>query len=224
MKAIIYARFSPRPKAKECESVESQIRECREYCVKNNHTVVGIHWDKARSGKEEDNPGVWAAIDSLKKGYVLVVRNRDRLARNVYFSEILGREVRNKQSTIQAIEGYNGDSAGDDAIRGILAIFAVYQRRVIAAKTKAAMIRHQANGRRMSHRLPYGMMLDPADDAKMIPCPEEQVILDLILDLRAEGMGYLKISKRLESDGLTCRKGFWYPKSIARMLQRAGVK
>jgi hypothetical protein len=41
VRAILYARFSPRPGANECESCDAQLELGRKYCWKKGWTVVG---------------------------------------------------------------------------------------------------------------------------------------------------------------------------------------
>ena len=38
--AVIYARFSPRPDANECDSVEKQLERCRSYCKAHGYDVI----------------------------------------------------------------------------------------------------------------------------------------------------------------------------------------
>ena len=64
-------------------------------------------------------------------------------------------------------------------------------------QTQSAMLSHQANGRRMSARLPYGWKADPDDPARMIPCPYELEIIEKIQAFRQEGLSLRKIVKRL---------------------------
>ena len=37
--AVLYARFSPRPSAEECDSVEKQLERCRAYSIGQGYTV-----------------------------------------------------------------------------------------------------------------------------------------------------------------------------------------
>jgi DNA invertase Pin-like site-specific DNA recombinase len=45
MKAVIYARYSSDGQREE--SIEGQLRECKEYAEKNNITVLGTYIDRA---------------------------------------------------------------------------------------------------------------------------------------------------------------------------------
>ncbi len=64
-------------------------------------------------------------------------------------------------------------------------------------QTSNAMLSHQANGRRMSARLPFGWRSDPDDPARMLPCPYEMEIIEKVKALREEGLSLRKIAKRL---------------------------
>ena len=222
-KAVIYARFSPRKNAEQCESIEAQIEFCREYCQKNNIEVVEQFSDRALSGGDEDRPGLWNAIDCLKKNYLLVVYKLDRLARSVYLSYIIENAVKTQhKAAIVSIsgEGTWSDTDEDQMVRGILRVLDEYNRKVIASRTKAAMLRHQRNGRRMSHNLPYGMMIDPNNPARMVENLDEQKIIDVIMDLASQPIFQHPEGKKGDA---VHRQGAMYRK-IARELLRLGYK
>jgi hypothetical protein len=40
---VLYARFSPRPNAEECDSVEKQLERCRAYSLGHGYTVDAEH-------------------------------------------------------------------------------------------------------------------------------------------------------------------------------------
>ena len=221
-RAVIYCRFSPRRHADESESIETQLDYCRAYCERQGFKVAGEYEDRAMSGSEEDRPGLWAALESLKRGDVLVAYKLDRLARDVYLSELIQREAQKRGATIQAVEGgANGDSPEQRMIRQVLQAFAEYERKVIAARTKAAMLRHQAAGRRMSAQAPYGWTADPADPSRWVKAPQEQAIIRRIQSLRSQGQGYRAIARTLETAGVPCRgQGGWYHATVKGILTR----
>lgn len=101
-------------------------------------------------------------------------------------------------------------------------------------QTSNAMLSHQANGRRMSARLPFGWKADPDEPARMIPCPYEMEIIEKIQAFRQEGLSLRKISDRLGNEGYEPRKvnrlfkgrtvqvkGKWHHGLIRSMLKRA---
>lgn len=47
--AVIYARYSSDKQT--VESIDAQIRACKEYADKHDYTIVGVYADEAISGK-----------------------------------------------------------------------------------------------------------------------------------------------------------------------------
>jgi DNA invertase Pin-like site-specific DNA recombinase len=223
-KAIIYTRFSPRRNAEECESIETQMELCRDYCEHKNYEVAGEYEDKALSGAEEDRPGLWMAVAALKRGNVLVVYKLDRLARDMYLSEYVRRAVMKVGATIETVaSGGNGTSPEQQLLRQILQAFAEYERKVIAARTKVAMLNHQKKGRRMSAILPYGVMADPNNSKLMIENEEEAKVINRIIEEYANGAGLREIGRILLAEGITYRGKKWTHQTIKKILQRAGA-
>jgi len=72
MNAVIYARYSSDSQREE--SIEGQLRECREYAERNNMTIVGTYIDRALSAKTADRPEVQRMIkDSAKELFKIVL-------------------------------------------------------------------------------------------------------------------------------------------------------
>lgn len=65
MNAVIYARYSSDSQREE--SIEGQIRECREYAERNNMTIVGTYIDRALSAKTADRPEFQRMIRTAQK-------------------------------------------------------------------------------------------------------------------------------------------------------------
>ena len=215
-KSIIYTRFSPRRNADESESIETQLEYCRSYCARKKYEIAAEYEDRALSGSDEDRPGLWHAVEALKRGYVLVVYRLDRLARDVYLSELLQREAQKKGARIEAVEGgANGHTPEQQMIRQVLQAFGEYERKVTAARTRAAMLKYQKDGRRMSAKPPYGLMVDPdsprhgksGKPTELIECPEEQTVIGRIRELWSDGNSLREIARVLTDEGITSRKG-----------------
>ncbi len=102
-KVTCYARFSPRPDAATSESNDTQRDLCRAYATKQGWEIVAEFADAALSGKDHERPGLWAAMDALKRGMVLLVLKMDRLARDVYLSHTLDREILAKGARLVSV-------------------------------------------------------------------------------------------------------------------------
>ena len=223
--AIIYWRWSPRPDAEETESAEKQLETCREYCSRQGYDVIGEYGDPGKSGDDPDRIGLWDAVEALRKGMVLVCRWRSRLARDVFLSEVINKAVGKAGAKTEAAEEGNGDSPQDVLIRDILAAMARYERKVIALRTKYAMLRYQNRDRRiMSKRLPYGYRPDPGNDGKMMDCLVEQETLRVMETLAGDGMSFRRIAQELDLMGYPPREAeAWSHKTVAKILRRRGV-
>ena len=72
MKAVIYARYSSDNQREE--SIEGQIRDCRDYAEYNGIEIVGEYIDRAFSAKTDDRPDFQRMIaDSAKKLFDVVL-------------------------------------------------------------------------------------------------------------------------------------------------------
>lgn len=234
-RAIIFARFSPRPNADESESNNRQIERCAEYCAAKGYDVVRIIEEAETSGgadQEEESPaialrnrkGLLEALDLLEKGMVLVVRWRNRLSRDVYISEWLMRRVRKKGARIEAADEENGDTLESMLIRKILGAFSEYQRAMISVMTKRGSNRLQAMGRIVGdpNGTPYGWVADPDKPGWMKEEPTEQIVLAMVKQLRSEGSGYRKICTVLNRAGIRTRAGcIWSGRAIGRLIERS---
>ena len=227
-KAVLYARFSPRPNASECESCETQFADLRAHCNQEGIEVIAEFADKSVSGGDswEKRPGLLDASVAAKRGMMLLVRSYDRLFRDADQALAFRAMMAAKGVVIQSIseESANGNSMIAKLLRYIFLWKAEYDREIIRARTKAKMLQHQDNGRRMSKELPWGWKPDPENPAKMVRCEEEEAIAKRMCTLRNEGLGLREIGRRLAEQGHMRRgKTTWPHQIIRRILQREGV-
>lgn len=233
LRAIIYARFSPRRNAEECESIPFQFEKCRELCASKGWIVEAERSDERMSGDVEDRPGLWEAIELTRAGRVLVVWRGDRLARDVYFDEAIRRTVARQGGIVHVVEGSpNGEDPTATLIRQILSAFAEYERKLIAARTKAAMLRHQSAGRVMSKVIPYGWKeIDPIVirsggrdklQRRIAPCEHELAMIEVVKAHATAGKNHNQIARAMNSAGYRVRGRVWRPKLVRSILVRSG--
>jgi site-specific DNA recombinase len=223
--AVIYARFSPRPDAQDCDSVEKQRDRCRAYCKTHGYDVIAEKDDEDMSGGRADNrPGLQRAIAlACKHKAVLVVYKLDRLARNTRDAlDVLERLQKSKADLASLVEQINSRSPMGRFFFTQLAAFAELEREQIRARTSAAMRQYQAGGRRMTRadRCPFGKEPNPIDPSQLIDCPEEQAALARIHQLRAEGKGAKAIVAALTAERFPCRGIGWHLTTVRRLLAR----
>jgi DNA invertase Pin-like site-specific DNA recombinase len=204
--AVIYARYSPKPDGQPgAETIATQTELCRAYCDKKGYEVAGIFTDELMSGADEDRPGLLAALDAIGRGMVLVAYRLDRLARNVYLSEAIRRQIERAGGRIETLELTADDTPEGDLIRRILQAFAEYERRVTANRTKHAMLRLQASGWKMGSKPPYGTAIDPVNPARLIAAPDELAVIAMVKQWLDEGASPETVKRNLRESGITTR-------------------
>lgn len=219
-RCVVYTRFSPRRHSEDCESCEAQAEACRAYAQAQGWEIAGEFSDRALSGADEDRPGLWAALDDLGRGDVLLVYRGDRIARDVYLDEVVRRQVRKVGATVATVHGgQEADTPEGRMIRQVLAAFSEYERRVIAARTSAAMRRHQAAGRRMSSAPPYGWRV-AADSGRLEHDPAEQAAMDRCREIAQQGASLRAVARQLQAEGHPCRGKRWRHQMVAAILAR----
>lgn len=88
MPGIIYARYSSDNQREE--SIDRQIRECKQFAEKNDIRIIDTYIDRALSAKTDNCPSFQQMIKDSAKGLfdVIIVWKLDRFARNRYDSAI----------------------------------------------------------------------------------------------------------------------------------------
>lgn len=217
--AVLYARFSPRPDARDCDSVERQLAQLREWCQPRRLPIRSEHFDKAASGGDRDRVGFYDALHACRRGDVLLVREWDRFARDRTFAGLAIEDLHRRGVEVRSIaeQGDMPDTLESRLVRGILLELAEYRRHLIAAKTRAAMLRYQAAGRKMSSRAPFGQRID---GQALVADDDELQVVQRILAARRGGASYRQIARQLTAEGVPSRGQAWHHSSIARVCRR----
>jgi DNA invertase Pin-like site-specific DNA recombinase len=210
------------------ESCESQIADIRRHCSRRGWELVSTHMDKALSGSDacHDRPGLFDAKVACKRGYTLIVRNLDRLFRDMDKAALFGAEMRAKGVRILSLEQpeANGETATGKLMSAIYNWMAEIKREEIRARTRSKMLLYQAEGRKMSSIPPYGSAVDPANPKALLPNDEEQTTIAVVTTLHSQGLTFRKIARQLEANGVSRRgKAAWNHQLVKAILVRAGL-
>ena len=145
MNAVIYARYSSDSQREE--SIEGQLRECREYAERNNMTIVGTYIDRALSAKTADRPEFQRMIkDSAKELFkIVLVWKLDRFSRDRYDSARY--KVLLKKNNVRVVSATEVISSGADGIllESVLEGFAEYYSADLAEKVNRGMTENVLN-------------------------------------------------------------------------------
>ena len=160
MKAVIYARYSSDNQREE--SIEGQLRECKEYAEKNSITILSTYIDRALSAKTDNRPEFQHMIKDSAKGLfdIVLVWKLDRFARNRYDSAHYKATLRkNGVKVVSATEAIAEDSTGillESLLEGYAEFYsAELSEKVIRGRTENAL-KCKFNG----GGLPIGYIVD----------------------------------------------------------------
>lgn len=216
--AVIYLRVSTDDQALGPVAQENAIRQWAE---RHQVKIVSVHLDRGVSGATpvDERPGFMLALADLegsRAGHLLVAK-LDRVARNIVVHAIAEQLVNRLGAVITPADGAGvGDSPEAAMLRGILQVFAQYERAVIRARTASAMKVKKARGERAGRNTPYGFTDDGT--GKLIPAPDEQAAVRLARELRDRGMTLRSIAAQLQANGYQSRGKCWDPKTVSRMV------
>ena len=115
MCVVLYIRFSSHGQNEQ--TVEGQIRICKEYAERLGYTVVGIYIDKAKTGTNDNRPEFQKMIAAASSGafqYILVYKF-DRFARNRVDSMMYKARLKKDYGirVISATEPVSDDEGGE---------------------------------------------------------------------------------------------------------------
>jgi len=184
--------------------------------------------DKDLSGGRADNrPGLQKAIAAAcKRQAVLVVYSLSRFARCTKDAIDLTERLNAAGADLAVIqENVNTRSPMGRFIFTLFSALAQLEREQIQERTSSAMLKHQANGRRMTRadRCPYGWKVDPDAPERLAEDAEEQATIARIRQAHKNGGGLREIARSLDRAGIDCRGGRWVAYDHSSILRRTGL-
>src|SRR5574344_1788585 len=130
MKVVLYARYSPGSSQND-QSIEGQLKVCREYAERNNYNIIYEYIDRATTGTSDNRPQFLKMIeDSSKKNFEgILVYQLDRFARNRYDSATYKSKLKkNGVRVLSARENISDDASGilmESVLEGMAEYFSV---------------------------------------------------------------------------------------------------
>lgn len=183
--------------------------------------VVAIHDDLGLSGglPAEMRPGLLAALASVVESGagLLVAAKRDRIARDVVIAATVEQLAKDAGARVVTADGISAeDTPEGQFMRTIMDAFAAYERALIRARTKAALAVKKSRGERTGS-VPFGYRLT-AGGTTLVESMSEQTVIDLVRTMRAEGVSYRGIVKRLNAGVAPSRGRRWHLATVQRIL------
>lgn len=203
--AVAYVRVSTEDQQLGPEAQRAAIGA---WAARAGVRVASWHVDQGVSGgaPPEQRPGLLEALSALRehKAGLLIAAKRDRLARDVVIAGLLAGEVSRVGAVIRTADGVSDlEGAGGEMMRGVVDVFAAYERAMIRERTKAALGAKKRRGERVGC-LPFGWCA--GEDGKTLrEDAAEQRTIAAVLGMRANGLTERAITNRLEEEGYLSR-------------------
>ena len=159
-RAVIYARYSTNKQREE--SIEGQIRVCREMLEKMGYVVVHIYTDRAESGKTDDRQEFQEMMKDAENGLfdAIFCYKNDRFARNKYDAVLYKHKL--KKLNIKVYFAAEPQVAGPEGIilESMLEGFAEYFSANLAVNVKRGMKENALNNQYNGGPVPIGYTID----------------------------------------------------------------
>ena len=185
MKAVIYARYSSDNQREE--SIEGQLRECKEYADRNGITILCSYIDRALSAKTDNRPEFQKMVQDSAKGLfdTVLVWKLDRFARNRYDSAHYKAVLR--RNGVKVVSATENISDGPEGIilESMLEGMAEYYSAELAQKINRGLTENALKGKNNGGGIPLGYQL--TDDQHLRIDPLTAPIVREIYQRYAEG-------------------------------------
>lgn len=207
MKAVIYARYSSDKQTED--SIEAQIRACKEYAARNNMFVLDTYIDEAISGKGSRTQARKQYQRLLRdcerhKFDVILIHKYDRIARNL--GEHVNLETKLKNMNVQLIATAQdfGDSNEAKIMRALIWSMSEYYIDNLANETRKGLRETALKALHTGGYPPFGYDIV---DQKYVVNEIEAVFVKKIFDAACSGKGYKDVIQEMEAFGITGKRG-----------------
>jgi DNA invertase Pin-like site-specific DNA recombinase len=204
--ALGYIRRSKESGARTV-SLEDQRARIEAYCEERGWRLAEVLADDGVSGGRRERLERLAERVKATHARAIVVYHLDRFARDLAATLDYLRRFSRRGVELHVVGRgqVEADTATGFIVTAVEGLAAEHYRRVISEKTRDALARLRANGRRVSRFARYGYRLAPG--RRLVVNPTEQVVLGKIVALRDQGFSLRAISRALATQGALARNG-----------------
>ena len=212
--AFMYTRVSliiqkDKKLAGESISLDHQDYQIKEYCEKNNITIVEKFVDASKSGKNiEDRPALCDMLNKLKtrKNMVVICSQVSRLSRNAEDLLKINRKIQKRQATLIILDlPLDPGSLQGEMLLGIMGTIVTLERKANNQKISESMLVASREGKLIKcPKFGYSVV-----NKEYVENPEEQKIISYIKILLENEPDILPshITRELKEHGCVNKKG-----------------
>lgn len=217
MNAVIYARYSSDRQREE--SIEGQLRECTDYAMKNNLTLLGTYVDRALSARTADRPDFQRMIADSAKGLfdVVLVWKLDRFSRDRYDSAHYKHVLKKNGVRVISIKENISDGPEGIILESMLEGYAEYYSAELAQKIRRGQHDNAMKCMNNGGNTPLGYYVDKATGRLEIN-PETAPYVQELFARYADGERLTVLQAEMEERGLRSKRGNAYTVSVLSNL------
>ena len=217
MNAVIYARYSSDRQREE--SIEGQLRECTDYALKNNLTLLGTYVDRALSARTADRPDFQRMITDSAKGLfdVVLVWKLDRFSRDRYDSAHYKHVLKKNGVRVISIKENISDGPEGIILESMLEGYAEYYSAELAQKIRRGQHDNAMKCMNNGGNTPLGYYVDKATGRLEID-PETAPYVQELFARYADGERLTVLQAEMEERGLRSKRGNAYTVSVLSNL------
>lgn len=209
--AVIYARYSSDKQTEQ--SIEGQIRVCKEFAERENYKIINTYIDRAISGRTDNRPSLQKMLkDSAEKNFeIVIVYKLDRFARDRYASAV-NKSILKKNGVrlVSAMENIT-DSPEGIILESLIEGMAEYYSVELAQKVKRGRIESINKGNSIGGVLTFGYKI--VDKKHKIDEEKAKIVKD-VFNKYLSGWAIKDIVEYLKNKGLKFSRA-----SVTRLLE-----
>ena len=207
MKAVIYARYSSDKQTED--SIEAQLRACREYAGFHDYEIVNTYVDEAISAKGSKTAARRQYQKMLRDAdsrlfEAILIHKYDRVARNVGDHVNLQMRLNNKGVALIAVAQDFGTSKEAKVMRTLMWAWSEYYIDNLSGEVKKGHYETALKGLHNGGPVPFGY--DVVDQRYFINELEAGYVRK-IFDAALNRQGYAQITREMAERGIRGRQG-----------------
>jgi len=226
MIAIGYIRVSTEGQ-NGCDSfgLETQRDAITKYCTANGLELIQIYEDPALSGSLAalERPGLLAVLEAVQEGEKIIVARLDRIARDLYLSLWVEKEIRKAGAELISIsEPYRWNDPTQKLLLNIIMSFAEFERSLITSRLSSGRMTKARNGGYAGGKAPIGYKEGRGSKALTVD-EDKATTVKRVFELKATmpDASLQKVAGALNAEGHTTKEGkSFHPMQVKRILDR----
>jgi site-specific DNA recombinase len=217
--AVAYLRVSTQ---EQDLGPEAQRASIDAWAGRHGVRIAAYFEDRVSGGtKVEDRPAMLEAFGALRAfgAGLFVAAKRDRIARHVVVAATVEQMALEAGAKVITADGVAvEDTPEGQLLRGMLDLFAQYERALIRTRTRAALAIKRSKGEKYTRRAPLGFRFE---NGQLVEDAQERETLARVREMKARGLSTARVVTILNAEGVQCRGGRWHVTTLARALRRA---